>query len=103
MWNSVIGSKRKNESKTTKASKRHFSQVSVGEPQPKTLASTKMAVSALGVGKVSNVALLNFCLIFRKAETASTDHFSFFLLLLAGDNILVSGCNVSAHPGMKHL
>ena len=39
---------------------------------------TKMAVLALDVGKVSNVALLNFCLSFRKAETVSTDHFSFF-------------------------
>ena len=62
-----------------------------------------MAVLALGVWKVSNVALLNFRLILRNAETASTDHLSFFLLFLPGDNILFSGCNVSAHPGMKRL
>ena len=62
-----------------------------------------MAVSALGVGKVGHVALLNFCLILRNAETASTDHLSFFLLFLPGDNILLSGCYVSAHPGMKRL
>ena len=62
-----------------------------------------MTVSALGVGKVSDVALLNFCLILRNAETASTDLLSFLLLFLPGDNILFSGCNVSAHRGMKRL
>ena len=55
------------------------------------------------VGKVSNAALLNVCLIFRNAKTASTDHFSFFLLFLAGDKFLFSGCNVFAHPEMKRL